>query len=88
MEEFNNPLDINLYKAFEWFAHNFENKVESAFKTFWEIDAKCRLLSLSDEPNFLALNKQFLVTRLKLSKRHTELPGRAAAPPRPYRKTR
>lgn len=71
MEEFNNPLDINLYKAFEWFAHNFENKVESAFKTFWEIDAKCRLLSLSDEPNFLALNKQFLVTRLKLSKRHT-----------------
>lgn len=71
MEVLSNPLDINLNKAFEWFAQNFENKVESAFKTFWEVDAKCRLLSLSEEPNFLALNKQFLVTRLKLSKRHT-----------------
>lgn len=71
MEVLNNPLNISLNKTFEWFAQNFENKVENAFKTFWEVDAKCRLLSLSDEPNFLALNKQFLVTRLKLSKRHT-----------------
>lgn len=71
MEVLNNPLNISPHKAFEWFAQNFQDKVESAFKAFWEIDAKCHLLSLSDEPNFLALNKQFLVTRLKLSKRHT-----------------
>lgn len=71
MEGLNNSSDVSLNKAFEWFAQNFETKVESAFKTFWDVDAKCRLLSLSDEPNFLALNKQFLVTRLKLSKRHT-----------------
>ena len=71
MEVINNPLNISLNEAFEWFVQNFQNKLESAFKTFWELEAKCYLLSLSDEPNFLALNKQFLVTRLKLSKRHT-----------------
>ena len=66
-----NPIDISLNEAFGWFSQNFENKLENAFKSFWEVDAKCKLLSLSFEPNFLALNKQFFVTRLKLSKRHT-----------------
>lgn len=71
MEVMDNPIDISLNEAFEWFSQNFENKLENAFKSFWEVDAKCKLLSLSFEPNFLALNKQFFVTRLKLSKRHT-----------------
>lgn len=71
MEVINNPLNISPNKAFEWFAQNFQDKLENVFKSFWELEAKCYLLSLSDEPNFLALNKQFLVTRLKLSKRHT-----------------
>ena len=70
-EVINNPLNININDTFGWFSQNFESKLENAFRSFWELDAKCHLLSLSEEPNFLALNKQFFVTRLKLSKRHT-----------------
>ncbi len=62
--EFSNRLNY----TFDWFNTNLQNILYESFVEFWGCDADIKLLSISENTNFLAQNEEFFVTQIRLNK--------------------
>ncbi len=62
--EFSNGLTT----TFDWFNQNFLNILTDSFTEFWGTDVQVKLLSISENANFLAANEEFFVTQFRLNK--------------------
>lgn len=58
--------DLNL--TYSWFDEMFRNNVTESFCEFWGLDADIKLISISENTNFLAQNEEFFVTQIRLNK--------------------
>ena len=54
--------------TFDWFNTNLQNILYESFVEFWGCDADIKLLSISENTNFLAQNEEFFVTQIRLNK--------------------
>ena len=62
--EFSQGLNL----TFDWFDSNFTKIVSEAIAEFWGISADVKLMSISENTNFLAEGEEFFVTQIRLNK--------------------
>ena len=62
--EFSNRLNY----TFDWFNTNLQNILYESFVEFWGCDADIKLLSISENTNFLAQNEEFFFFFIRLNK--------------------
>ena len=68
-----NKIDISefssqLHYTYNWFSDNFQKIVSESFNDFWEQNTEVKLISISENTNFLAQNDEFFVTKIRLNK--------------------
>ena len=61
---FSNQLEL----TYDWFDKNFQKIVSESFNDFWTKKADVKLISISENTNFLAQNEEFFVTKIRLNK--------------------
>lgn len=62
--EFSNQLN----RTYNWFNEKFKNILTEAFCDFWGVDANIKLISISENTNFLSQREEFFVTQIRLNK--------------------
>ncbi len=62
--EFSNDLNL----TYNWFNENFLKVITECFNDFWEQNADIKLISISENTNFLVQREEFFVTQIRLNK--------------------
>lgn len=67
-EENTTEFSNNLNLTFDWFNTKFTEVLSKTFSAFWACPVEARLVSLSENINFLAQGEEFFVTKIRLNK--------------------
>lgn len=62
--EFSNDLNL----TYNWFNENFLKVITECFNDFWGQNADIKLISISENTNFLVQREEFFVTQIRLNK--------------------
>ena len=62
--EFSNDLNL----TYNWFNENFLKIISECFNDFWGQNADIKLISISENTNFLVQREEFFVTQIRLNK--------------------
>lgn len=67
-EKITSEFSDDLNRTYEWFNQNFQKIVTESFCEFWGQNSDIKLISISENTNFLAQNDEFFVTQVRLNK--------------------
>ena len=57
-----------LNQAYHWFDTRFSSLLDETFSDFWDKNINVKLLSISENSNFLVQGEEFFVTQIRLNK--------------------
>ena len=58
----------SLKSTYCWFEEQFKIVLLESISDFWNLDVELKLISVSENTNFLAQNDEFFVTQIRLTK--------------------
>jgi len=67
-EESTTEFSNNLNLTFDWFNKNFTQAVQDTFSKFWDCAVDAKLVSVSENTNFIAQGEEFFVTKVRINK--------------------
>ena len=67
-EENTTEFSNNLNRTYHWFDSCFTAKLAKSFSEFWNCDVDVKLVSISENNNFLTQREEFFVTKIRLNK--------------------
>lgn len=66
--EITSEFSIGLNHTYSWFNDKFTKILSDSFCEFWEVDSDVKLISISENTNFLTQREEFFVTQIRLNK--------------------